>query len=282
VRRENSRKAFSFLLRGSQLESMRFYGFGNSTPAERDGSFYIVRRDELMAQGMFHIDLLPKGTFAIGPVAKLGRNELPAGTPFAELTGGGSRNTRELGALTELLLDRRDDTVYPRSGTRILAGASAYPLVGGESGAFEEAHATASAYWTVGGPSAPTIAVRAGAKKLWGDFPVHEAAFLGGSNTLRGYTSDRYAGDATTYGSVELRQPLGLANLRLVRGTVGLLLMADGGRVYYDDEESDAWHGALGGGLWLHFRIRTTPLGASVTFARGETSALYLKFGVPF
>jgi hypothetical protein len=84
-----------------------------------------------------------------------------------------------------------------------------------------------------------------------------------------------------TYGSAELRQPLGTAKL-LVRGQIGATVMADAGRVYYSGEDSNEWHSAVGAGLWFHFRIRTTPLGASATFALGEEPALYLKFGAPF
>jgi hypothetical protein len=280
VRRQNSRGGYSAHLRASQLESIRFYGFGNETPRVEDSRFYLVRRDELLAEAAYHLDL-SWGVLSVGPVAKLGRNETPTGTPFTA-DGVGERITAQLGAAAEARVDRRDEMVFPRNGVRAAVGGAAYPVVGEENGPFGEAHATASAYWTARGASAPTVAVRAGAKKLWGDFPVHEAAFLGGSSTLRGYVSERFAGDAETYGSVELRQPIGVANLRLVRGTVGVLLLADGGRVYYDGESSDAWHGALGGGLWVHFRIRSTPLGASATFARGESSALYLKFGAPF
>ena len=280
VRRENSRKGYSFLMRASQLQSFRFHGFGNSTSSTEDGGFYIVRRDELQARAMVHVDVLPRGTFSVGPVVTLGRNELPDGTPFA-LESNGARNTREVGALTELLVDRRDDIVYPRHGVRTLAGASVYPLVGGPSGAFGEAHATASAYWTMAGEHLPTLAVRAGGKKLWGDFPIHDAAFVGGSATLRGYPYQRFAGDAMTFGGAELRQPLGKAKL-IAKGTLGVLLLADAGRVYYQGAGSDRWHGALGGGLWFHFKIRSTPLGASATFAQGETSAVYLKFGAPF
>jgi hypothetical protein len=281
VRRQNSLGGYSAHLRASQLESIRFYGFGNETPAVEGSRFYLVRRDELLAEAAYHMDLPGRGVLSVGPIAKLGRNETPAGTPFTE-GGVGEETTVQLGGTAEVSIDRRDEMVFPRNGVRAAVGGAAYPVVGEENGPFGEAHALASAYWTAGGASAPTVAVRAGAKKLWGDFPIHEAAFLGGSSTLRGYGSDRYAGDAETYGSVELRQPLGLANLRLVRGTVGVLLLADGGRVYYDGEDSDAWHGALGGGLWIHFKIRSTPLGASATFARGERSALYLKFGAPF
>jgi hypothetical protein len=280
VRRQNSQGGYSFLVRGSQLESFRFYGFGNETDAPGEKRFYLVRRDELLAQAAYHFDFPLGGVFSVGPVAKLGKNQMREDAPFT-VGGVGERTTAQLGGLAEVALDTRDDIVFPRSGFRAEFGGTGYPLVGEENGPFGDVHGVASGYWTLGGASAPTVAVRAGARKLWGDFPVHEAAFLGGSRTLRGFPSDRFAGDAVTYGSAELRQPLGTAKL-LVRGQLGATVMADAGRVYDSGEDSNEWHSAVGAGLWFHFRVRSTPLGASATFALGEEPALYLKFGAPF
>ena len=39
---------------------------------------------------------------------------------------------------------------------------------------------------------------------------------------------------------------------------------------------------APGAGLWFHFRIRATPLGASAVRARGEHGTLHLRLGAPF
>lgn len=280
VMRQNSTHGISARVRASQLESMRFFGFGNETPSPESSSFYLVRRDELLGEIAYHLDFAGGGTARFGPIAKVGRNELPAGAPFT-VDGVGERRTAQLGAFAELGVDRRDDPVFPRRGMRAELDAAGYPVAGNEHGAFGEANALAAAYWTADATGAPTVAVRAGAKKVWGDYPVHEAAFLGGSRSVRGYRSGRYAGDALTFGSVELRQPLTTAKL-LVRGKLGVTLLADGGRVFYANESSDAWHGALGAGLWFHFRIRNAPLGTSVTFAKGEVSRLYLKFGAPF
>jgi hypothetical protein len=124
--------------------------------------------------------------------------------------------------------------------------------------------------------------VRAGARRVWGDFPIHEAAFLGGSHTLRGFSSQRYAGSATVYGGVDARIPVDTVNLGLVRGQLGVLGLADVGRVFHASDTSQALHHGLGGGLWFAFRVRSTVLGATVSYARGEKDRVYLDFGAPF
>jgi hemolysin activation/secretion protein len=136
------------------------------------------------------------------------------------------------------------------------------------------------AYRPVPLPLQPTLAVRAGASRAWGDYPFQEAAYLGGSSTLRGYHSQRFVGDAAIYGNAELRVPLTRANLYLARGDLGVLALADAGRVYLSGESSNRWHTAAGGGLW--FRVLEQPYAASVLYARGEESRFYLNLGLPF
>lgn len=41
-----------------------------------------------------------------------------------------------------------------------------------------------------------TLAMRAGASRVFGDFPFHEASFLGGASNLRGFAENSFAGDA--------------------------------------------------------------------------------------
>ena len=83
-----------------------------------------------------------------------------------------------------------------------------------------------------------------------GDVPFHEAAFLGGPGSLRGYPFQRFAGDAAAFGSAELRQPLGQVKL-LVRGRLGVFALADAGRVWMDGDSPGDWHTDVGGGLWF-------------------------------
>jgi len=98
----------------------------------------------------------------------------------------------------------------------------------------------------------PVLALRAGGKKLFGDFPFFDAAFLGGSNTLRTEERQRYAGDASLYGTTELRVPVAKFPLILPLD-VGVIGFMDAGRVYVDGDSPGGWHSAAGGGLWVGF-----------------------------
>ena len=49
------------------------------------------------------------------------------------------------------------------------------------------------------------LAARVGGRKVFGEYPWFESAFVGGSKNLRGYRKNRFAGDGSLYGSVEAR-----------------------------------------------------------------------------
>ena len=98
-----------------------------------------------------------------------------------------------------------------------------------------------------------TLALRAGGRKIWGDrYPFFEAAFIGGPDTVRGLHRNRYAGDASAFGTAELRLRLGAVNL-LVPVHVGVFGFGDIGRVWVDGETSEVWHTGMGGGLSFGF-----------------------------
>ena len=78
----------------------------------------------------------------------------------------------------------------------------------------------------------PTLAARIGGKKLWGEFPYYEAAFLGGAANLRGLPEERFAGDASFYGSVELRAFLTRLTF-ILPIDMGVFGLTDVGRTYF-------------------------------------------------
>ncbi|HVH13928.1 MAG TPA: BamA/TamA family outer membrane protein, partial [Longimicrobium sp.] len=116
-----------------------------------------------------------------------------------------------------------------------------------------------------------------GGRRVWGAFPFFESAFLGGGSTLRGYTGQRFAGDAMVFGGTELRVPVLRANLGL-RGTLGLIGLADAGRVWFDGESDGDWHTAAGAGVFFHAAGQA----AYVTVARGDRTTLNFGLGMPF
>jgi hypothetical protein len=137
-----------------------------------------------------------------------------------------------------------------------------------------------SGYVTAAMPLRPTLAVRAGGRKLWGPYPFFSSAFIGDAATVRLGRQHRYAGDASAYGTAELR-------LRLTRffvilpGELGIFGLADAGRVFVAGESSDQWHTAFGGGVWMSLLQSTTVL--SATIARSaERTGFYFGTGMAF
>jgi len=161
-----------------------------------------------------------------------------------------------------------------------MAGGSVYPAAWDVDSTYGEIHGEASTYLTPNTSFGPTLAVRAGAKKVWGAYPFFEAAFVGGSDNVRGLRTQRYAGDASVFGSAELRARLGRYYI-ILPGTFGVLALGDVGRVYLEGESSDTWHTGYGGGFWF---APLTP-GNTLSFAivRGDDrTALYVQAGFAY
>lgn len=280
-RRESSRLGFSAVARGTQFAAYRFYGFGNASPAPADPALTLVTRDEVVVAANVDWHLGQTSRISVGPIARWGEpRDIEAESPLGETMPFGSEALGQVGGRVELQLDGTGGRAVPRSGTMLLGGVSAYPAAWDLPETFAEAHGEGRVYLPLIGSS--TLAFRAGGKMLWGDFPTHEAAFLGGAWSLRGYRFQRFAGDAAAYAGSEVRVPLGRITL-LTGGRLGLIGLADAGRVWYDaaasaDEAEDELHTAFGAGAWFE----TLGRAISVTWARGEEDRIYLRLGMPF
>ena len=161
-----------------------------------------------------------------------------------------------------------------------------YPELFGNSNSFWKLKAEGTAYLPL--PSLPysRLVLRAGGEKIWGDFPFYEAAYIGGSESIRGYDKERFAGDASLYANSEFRVYLGTFKF-LVPVMFGPLAFIETGRVFYDGEDSDRWHTGYGGGLWFGFIEPRYAL--SIAVGRGVDSArltddigVYLRTGFSF
>ncbi len=147
---------------------------------------------------------------------------------------------------------------------------------------FGEAHGEVATYLSAGDATfRPTLALRAGGKRLWGTFPFQEAAFIGDARTIRLGRQNRYAGDAAVYGNAELRLRLSRIFLFLP-GHIGIFGIADAGRVFLEGESSDTWHTAFGGGIWMSFVQPGNTLSAAVTRSDDERIAVYLSAGFAY
>ncbi len=267
-------------VRWSGFEVVRFYGIGNETLVVGPSDFYKVHQQQYLVAPALIVPLSTAAEVSIGPQLKYAQTDLIAGT-FIELTRPyGIGSFGQVGAQAGLHIDTRDQPVAATRGVLLSAGASAYPTLWDVTAAFGEGHAEATTYLTASLPLRPTFALRAGGKKVWGRFPFHEAAFVGGASTVRGFSEHRFAGTAAVYGNVELRFKVARFSVALPADW-GAFALLDGGRVYAAGETSDRWHAAAGGGIWCAFlNSRNT---VSVSIARStERTAAYVRGGFAF
>lgn len=273
---ENSSFAYSLLVRGTQYEANRFYGFGNETP-DYDRALTLVVRDEVVVYPSLRYTLGTNSFVSFGPVFKYNNSKPEEGSnadifqPF-----GTTEAISQAGLKLEGVINTAGLASLPKRGFVLRAGGSSYPEVLDIPEAFHEVHAMAATYLSFG---SPVLALRAGGQHIFGDgFPLHEAAFIGGLSTLRGYRFNRFAGDQSVYGGAELRIPITRAVL-FTRGDLGVHALADAGRVSYQENSDGGWHTSIGGGVWF----QTLSQLITLSYAKGKDEGrFYLQLGAPF
>jgi hypothetical protein len=259
VRRLDPRTRFDLLARVSELELVRFNGFGNESPD----------RGTAGEVGEWQFTLAP--TVEHSPTERL---RLRGGPMLRYMTDGMGR----IGFAGAMTVGAEAPDSVVRYGS-LTAGTGLFPVTWDGGGAFGELHAQATGLLPLPIPGSPSLAIRVGAKRAWGSFPVDEAAFLGGQGTLRGFDYQRFAGDAMVNGSLEVRVPVARILPRLVPTQIGVFGLGDAGRVWAEGTESRRVHTAAGAGVWLSFFEPRNRL--SLAWASGrEGDRWYLRWGL--
>ena len=176
--------------------------------------------------------------------------------------------------------DTRDAERLPTRGVFMKAEVSYLPKMFDNANTFYKLRGEARMYVTPIDLREMTVALRASGEKIWGTYPFFESAFLGGNESLRGFERQRFAGDASLLGGVEIRTRAAQIPF-LVPLWAGVSGFAETGRVFIDDEPSKLWHNAYGGGLW--FSIVKPEYIVSFCLARSEDEfAFYTTLGFMF
>ncbi len=286
VRQENSPFFFTVDAYGTSLETVHFYGIGNDSElaAGESSDFYDVENTRIAGETTYRwgwdqvIDL---GLGVTGgysdtkdePNTFLGQN--------ADTYGAGPFGS--VGAVMRFdLVTRKPDILLvtkdrPRASLQ-MRGVY-YP-------ALVDVEADYGWLDVVGAASLPLgirrweVGFRAGGRKIWGEAPWYDLAFIGGDRSLRGWPEQRFAGDASLYGSAELR--VDLFNYHVVfPSTFGILGLFDAGRVWVDGDSPDGWHSGYGGGIWIALRGTRSVVSAAYAVS-DETEGLYINLGFPF
>jgi hypothetical protein len=276
-RRWRSRQAATLDAGLSEIIVLHFFGFGNTTPFTQPANFYLAQQRQLYVYPAWNYKMTPHSNVAIGPIYKHVRTDTLVNSYISQTDPYGVPEFAQLGVQAIAAYDTRDAARFTRSGWNIRAGGSFYPVVFEDGKPFGTMQVSAATYVTPPALSRITLALRATGRLTMGNVPVHEAAFVGGSTTVRGYESGRYAGQASVYFNNELRIRAATVPF-VVPWQLGVVGIADLGRVFNVTDDGNVWHGSVGGGLW--FSLPNRSAGGVITIVGSpQGSALWLSYG---
>ena len=94
-------------------------------------------------------------------------------------------------------------------------------------------------------------ALRLGVGHNMGAYEIPQAQYLSGTENLRGFRRDRFAGRTVLFQNTELRIKLTDFTTFLFPGTLGVFVFNDIGKVWVPNENSNRWHDGYGGGIYI-------------------------------
>jgi hypothetical protein len=253
--------------RMTQLEVVEFRGFGNAVPDLQD-DFYDVRQRQWSFRPALGFSPNSRSDISLGPIVRYTTTDSTPNRFISQQQPYGFDRFAQAGLQLQLRYDTRDDKeLFDVGGRNVLVGlvegdrppvlwgkvnltASAYPGILDAETAYEKIAGVVSAYFAAPVLTRPVLALRGGGEKLFGDFPYFDAALIGGSRSLRTERRQRFAGDASLYGTAELRVPIASFPLILPLN-VGAIGFVDAARVYVDGQSPGGWHQGTGAGFWI-------------------------------
>jgi Omp85 superfamily domain len=266
-RRRHSRTSFSLDARRSGIDVLRFFGFGNETARTQDLDFYRLNQRYVAVIPAVHFASGGHSTVSFSAIVKHVRTDSTADQLIGNEAPYGFPDFGQLGLGASIGRDTRDRLNYTRSGSHVTLGMTWYPRLWDAEESFGNASASVAGYYTPEWFTHLTLALRLSGQIAFGRYPYHEAVYLGGARSLRGYEPQRYAGDAGALANSEAR----LALARLPIGApldFGVVGIADVGRVWLEGEDSNVWHAGTGGGIWLALADRS--FGLVFTFVQSS------------
>lgn len=265
-------------VRVSGAEVEHFHGFGNESPAALNGLgtrvFGSQWRTELGVQREFGTSSSVSAVL-FGAGLDVGANE---GTVAAVEQPHGFGRVRQLGVELGWQRITLDHPILPRRGYRLDVDAAQVRGLRDAPAPWGRARVSAAQFFSSTSPGDPVLGLRVRGERQWGTAPFLDAAAIGGAETVRGLPSRRFTGNHLLVGTAELRATVGDLFV-LLPTTVGLMAVADVGRVFEDNERSRRWHTGVGGGVWLQV-VSSQHVVSLVTVRSAEGTGLYARFGL--
>jgi hypothetical protein len=281
VRRLDPKLRLELRARASEIEVVRFAGYGNETPPADGSSSRDVDQWQLMLAPVLEYARTSRLHIYGGPVLKYTTTDGDDDHLIAQTKPLGSAGFGRVGLRAGITASTSDSAEFQDATGELIAVGSLYAPVWSASTTFGMACLEAAGRLPIPLGPTPVLAARIGATRVWGAFPYDEAAFLGGQRSLRGYEYQRFAGAAMVYGSTELRVAVARVLEHWVPTGIGFFALADAGRVWAEGEQSSRVHTASGGGVWLSFFEERNTVSLAIA-SSAESTRWYLRSGLTF
>lgn len=259
----------------SGVSNPEFYGLGNETTNTQPDSFYRIDQFQGIVTPLVTLNPQPFTQLAAGFYYRLSNTVTGQGNIIDALQPFGSGKVDDLGLAGWFRFDSYNNQIATPAGIQVNVTGQ-FGLADGES-VFTRLSADVLGFKSTDAlPGHPTLALRLGGQVNAGTYPFYAAAFLSGTDNLKGYAPNRFGGDGSIYLNSELRFFVTEITWPII-ANFGVLGIADVGRVFLRGESSNRWHTGFGGGVWLG--LFRTGQGLNLALVDGESLRLYISTG---
>lgn len=239
--------------------SQNFFGVGNETKNVNGISFYRTRFNIYQVEASLRWRR-PKSSFSMGIVSQLYQYDNKENTgrlitmPLALHSYDSlsvSKDKLYTGLVVNFTNNTRDNEILPTLGSYVDFKWTAYKSLNKNASSFGQFTGSIALYKNLDGRARFVFADRFGGGITVGKPSFYQNLFIGGQGNLLGYRQFRFSGQHSFYNNAELRVKLGDFVSYVLPGQVGLMGFYDVGRVWNNNEDSDAWHQGVGAGLYF-------------------------------
>ena len=244
----DARKQLTLDAQISSIARANFFGFGNNTDDDADSEFFETDQIRGTVQPGLNFVLTPAINLFTGAEFIFNSTSENDNTLLTQLAPPGVGDFNRANLFAGFDYDTRNRVVLNSPGVHVRVQGSFAPELLDVERAYRSIEGEAAGFYKVGSRS--LVALRLGGRKVTGDFPFQEAAYLGGPENVRGLEQNRFAGDASLYGSAEFRYSFGEVSAYIARVGYGVFGFVDVGRVFADQDDgidgSDELHPSVG------------------------------------
>jgi len=263
----------------------KFHGYGNETTYSKnldEEDFYMVEQELFVISPTMFYNGLKDIKVGLGVSYEFSEVDLEKVLRILDYNNENNfeEDVKLFGGHLSLEVDTRDNINNSNKGVYLNLKGSFYPKFFDLNNNFYSLKFDARTYFRFDTITENILALRVGGGKNWKNYPLSKLVFLGGENNLRGYSRERFSGDAAVFAQAEIRTYLFPIKFGLP-GKFGFHFFAETGRVFVSNENSEKWHSSFGGGVWMSFIDRMLNLSMDLAASK-EMNNFYLRFSMPF